>query len=264
MATTEAVKPGLGKPAGPSQQDEKRGFGVTLRRDAWWVQPLVVACSFGAFIIYTTWAGLQGKNYEWGPYLSPFYSPLFKPSWLGDMSPAVLILWGPGGFRATCYYYRKAYYRAFFADPAACAVGEINEQRYCGENALPLKLQNIHRYFMYVALIVLALLWYDAVLAFSYEGQLGFGLGTVIMVANCCFLSFYTLGCHSLRHIIGGRLNTFHGCGGAHACWKGVSKLNMNHQLWAWTSLFSVGLTDVYIRLAASGVIHDPNTWGLK
>jgi hypothetical protein len=244
-------------------QNEKRGLGVTLRRDTWWLQPLAVATGFGAFIIYTTWAGLQGKNYEWGPYLSPFYSPLFKPSWLGSLSPAILILWGPGGFRATCYYYRKAYYRAFFLDPPACAVGEASEHRYCGENSLPLKLQNIHRYFMYVAVVVLALLWWDAIRAFSYQGQFGLGLGTLIMVGNAVFLSCYTFGCHSLRHLIGGRFNSFHNCGSAHSCWKGVTNLNEHHQLWAWVSLFSVGLTDIYIRLVASGMIHDPNTWGL-
>src|SRR5689334_5138733 len=128
------------------------GFGATRRKDAWWLQPLAVALGFGAYIVYTTWAGLQGKNYGWGPYLSPFYSPLFKFSWW-TLSPAILIVWGPGGFRATCYYYRKAYYRAYFLDPPACGVGEFGEHKYCGETKFPFLLQNLHRYMLYVAIV---------------------------------------------------------------------------------------------------------------
>src|SRR5690242_16017070 len=102
---------------------EQGGFGATQRRDSWWAQPLAIAAYLGAFGVYATWAALQNANYEWGPYLSPMYSPLLKPDWW-PLSPAFLILGGPAGFRATCYYYRKAYYRSIFLDPAACAVGE--------------------------------------------------------------------------------------------------------------------------------------------
>jgi hypothetical protein len=37
-----------------------------------------------------------------------------------------------------------------------------------------------------------------------------------------------------------------------------VSRLNARHMQLAWASLVFVGLTDVYIRLVASGTIHDP------
>ena len=50
-----------------------------------------------------------------------------KPGWwpaLAPFSPALLILPFPGLFRFTCYYYRGAYYKAFWADPVSCAVGE--------------------------------------------------------------------------------------------------------------------------------------------
>src|SRR5205809_7029604 len=108
-----------------------RRFGETARPDAWWLQPLAVFAGFGAFIVYTTWAGFQNAHYTYGPYLSPFYSPeLFGdsphawfgakparwPAWL-PFSPAFLILAGPAGFRLTCYYYRGAYYQAFWAYP---------------------------------------------------------------------------------------------------------------------------------------------------
>jgi hypothetical protein len=239
-----------------STQVAERGFGVTQRRDSWWAQPLAVACGLGAFVVYSTWAAFQGTNYEWGPYLSPMYSPKITLQWW-HLSPAFLILWAPGGFRLTCYYYRKAYYRAFFLDPPACAVGEFGEHRYCGENAFPLKFQNIHRYFMYLALAFLVFLWHDAYKALWFDGKFGIGIGTLVMIANATFLSGYTLGCHSFRHLIGGRRNTFAGGGLQYSCWKNATKLNEHHQLWAWMSLFVVGFTDFYIRMVAMGVFRD-------
>ena len=74
--------------------------------------------------------------------------------------PHYLILWAPGGFRLTCYYYRGAYYKAFWADPPACAVGEPRK-KYLGERSFPLIMQNVHRYFLYVALIFIGILAYD-------------------------------------------------------------------------------------------------------
>ena len=135
----------------------QQGFGASSRRDAWWIELVPVIVVLGAFSVYATWRTFENAYYEWGPYLSPFYSPLIKPRWW-PLSPAILILWAPLGFRATCYYYRKAYYRAFFLDPPACAVGEPRAHRYKGETAFPLILQNLHRYFLYVALIFLVIL----------------------------------------------------------------------------------------------------------
>ncbi|MBI2817582.1 MAG: succinate dehydrogenase [Acidobacteria bacterium] len=260
MATTRA------------RREHPPGLGVTWRRDNWWLQPLAVFLGLSAFGVYSTWAALQGVYYSCSTaqqglnltcnYLSPFYSPLLGEWW--GLSPAVFILWMPLGFRATCYYYRKAYYRAFFLDPPACNVGEAREHSYCGENAMPLKLQNIHRYFLYLAILVLAFLWKDAYEGFLFrsdsgEMAFGVGIGTIVLLANCVFLSFYTLGCHSLRHLIGGRLDSFHGgsCATRHQCWKGVTKLNEHHQLWAWVSLVVVGFTDFYVRMVAMGVFND-------
>ena len=245
-----------------SSEAAQHGLGVTQRKDAWWLQPVAVAIGLGAFGIYSTWAAFQGVNYQCTPalhcsYLSPFYSPLL-PGWLG-LSPAILILWAPLGFRATCYYYRKAYYRAYFLDPPACAVGEINEHRYSGETKFPFLIQNGHRYFLYLAILVLCFLWYDAFLGFSFDGHFGVGVGSLVLLANATLLTGYTFGCHSLRHLIGGRLSSFHGgsCAMQHQCWKGVTKLNENHMLWAWMSLVMVGFTDFYIRMVASGVFTD-------
>ncbi len=239
---------------------ESQGLGATLRRDAWWVEILPVIVVLGGFGVYATLRAFEGKFYEWGPYLSPFYSPLIDAQhhWW-KLSPALLILAGPLGFRATCYYYRKAYYRAFFLDPPACAVGEARHS-YCGETTFPFILQNVHRYFLYLAIIFLGFLWKDAIQAFFFDGRFGIGVGTLVLLVNICLLTTYTLSCHSLRHLAGGKLDCF-SCTTfgkpRYKAWRGITALNERHMLFAWLSLFSVGLADLYVRLVSSGAIQD-------
>lgn len=232
--------------------------GLTTRKDTWWVEPLLVGLGFACFIIYGTFRVFENAHYEIGPYLSPFYSPKLVLSWW-HFSPAILILWIPGGFRATCYYYRKAYYRAYFWDPPACSVGHLGGENYGGETSFPLKLQNMHRYFFYVATIVLLFLWKDVFETIFYNGGVHFSLITTIMLINCLFLSGYSFGCHACRHLVGGNLDCF-SCPQAkshYSAWKFVTKLNEHHQLWAWISLFSVGFTDFYIRQHSLGIFPD-------
>ncbi len=62
----------------PTLMPESR-FGSTLRRDAWWIEILPIIIVMGGFSIYATLRAFEGKYYEWGPYLSPFYSPLIDP-----------------------------------------------------------------------------------------------------------------------------------------------------------------------------------------
>ena len=256
----------------PVRDLQERGLGATLRRDAWWIAPALTALVLGSFGIYATWAAWTGTHYEWGPYLSPFYSPLLRPAWW-PLSPAFLILVFPLGFRMTCYYYRRAYYRAFFLDPVACAVGEPRHA-YRGETTFPFILQNLHRFFMYAAVVFIFILSYDVWLATRWPvagvaptgellagpTQFGIGVGTLVMALNVVLLAGYTFGCHSLRHLVGGSVDCFSCARGGRArygLWRGVTRLNSHHMLWAWCSLFSVALTDVYIRLCAMGVLHD-------
>jgi len=258
------------------QLAEQRGFGETSRPDAWWLQPLVVFAGLGAFVVYATWAAFQGTHYHWGPYLSPFYSPeLFgeshhawfgpKPSWWASWlpwSPAFLILWAPGGFRVTCYYYRGAYYKAFWADPPSCAVGEPRGS-YRGERSFPLILQNIHRYFLFIALPFIVFLSYDVWKALWWDdpatgsAAFGVGLGTLVLALNVVLLGGYTLGCHSLRHLIGGAIDRLSGRPVRLQAYRCVSCLNRGHMRWAWMSLFWVAFSDVYVRLVSMGVWTD-------
>jgi hypothetical protein len=250
----------------------QRSFGQTSRRDNWWIQPGIVFLGLSAFIVYATWAALQGANYTVPEtnYLSPFYSPeLFGNShhaWFGPLpswwpawlpySPAMLILWAPAGFRLTCYYYRGAYYKAFWADPPACAVGEPRKG-YIGESNWPLRIQNIHRYFMYIAILFIFMLAWDAINAFSFPDGIGIGVGTVVLVVNVVLLSGYTFGCHSLRHVIGGRRDCLTESPMCHKMYKGCSALNKRHMLWAWSSLVMVMFADLYIRLCSMDVWKD-------
>jgi hypothetical protein len=245
---------------------KERGFGKTARRDVWWLQPAVVFVILSAFIGYSTWAAFQNANYWYGPYLSPFYSPEvwgdsphswfgpkpgWFPSWL-PWSPAFLILPFPAGFRFTCYYYRGAYYKAFWADPPSCSVSEPRKG-YTGEHGFPLIIQNIHRYFLYAALIFLIFLWHDVYQAFWFNGRFGIGVGTLVLLLNTSLLTFYTLSCHSLRHLIGGRKDCISGSKMSAACYGCVSALNKRHMLFAWLSLFMVGFADIYVRMLATG-----------
>lgn len=242
---------------------QDRSFGATFRRDAWWKELIPVILVLGAFGIYTTFRAFENAHYEWGPYLSPLYSPLIDPQhfWLPAwFSPAFLILGAPAGFRATCYYYRKAYYRAFFMNPPACAVTGRSAGRYTGEKKFPFILQNLHRYFLYLAILFIVFLWYDAIRGFFFSDGFHIGIGSLVMLINVVLLSSYTFSCHSLRHLIGGKLDCF-SCEVAgpsrYKMWRGISFLNERHMLFAWLSLFSVLLTDIYITLVARGTITD-------
>jgi hypothetical protein len=129
---------------------------------------------------------------------------------------------------------------------------------YTGETRLPLILQNLHRYFFYVVILISILNTYDLTQAFrGPNGSFGFGLGTLIMLVNVVLLWAYTLSCHSCRHITGGRLKNFSKHPVRYWIWTQVSKLNARHMQLAWTTLGTLMLTDFYILLVASGTISD-------
>ena len=252
------------KPAGTAAN----GLGATRRRDRWWVAPTVQGTLFTILATYLffsgiVWTPVWGTGYEVDGYLSPLFSPLIRPDWLPTwISPGLLILWIPLGFRATCYYYRKAYYRFYFADPPGCAVGEPKIHRgYAMETVLPFILQNIHRYFLYLAFIPLTFLWLDLIPAFFPEGHLRIGLGGALFLVNVILLTGFSLSCNSLRHLAGGRLDCFSCSRRAkvqHTIWQRLTALNLHHMGWAWASFISVTLADLYVRGLALGLFIDP------
>lgn len=251
------------------QRTRARISAPTLRSDPWWRQPAINFTVLTLIVIYLTWASLINADYFWEPYISPLYSPCLVTTctpgsgvswipWVSGLAPAILIIWVPMGFRLTCYYYRKAYYRAFWRAPAACAVREPHAS-YRGETRLPLILQNVHRYFFWIALILNGILSYDAVIAFrDHAGAWGHaGLGTLVLLINAVLLWLYSASCHACRHAVGGRLRHFSRHPVRYWMWTQVSKLNGRHMEIAWVSLFWVSFTDLYVRLVASGAITD-------
>ncbi len=269
MATVTSPPPSQGAPDRRAQIKAR-----TLRTDAWWIQPAITAAVLVLFVIYSTWRAFENAFYFAEPLISPFYSPclstacppgatLFGFTPFGDwifagyaFSPALFILIFPLGFRLTCYYYRKAYYRSFWQSPPACAVAEPHK-RYTGETRFPLIIQNSHRYFFYAGLVFNVILTYDGILAFrNAEGAWGhMSIGTLILLMNASFLWMYSLSCHSCRHAMGGRLKHFSAHPVRYKAWTWVSKINVHHPKFAWISLIFVAFTDFYVREVASGAI---------
>jgi hypothetical protein len=261
-------------------------FGGTLRTDNWRAGPIATVCMITVALGYLTWSAFLGQHYYAAPYLSPAHSPtLFTnlnapgaaplehawfgafPSWwpaFVPLSPGFLILPLPGLFRFSCYYYRKAYYRSFGGSPPGCAVSPGQRGTYKGETGF-WQFQNLHRYALYLALVFVLILAYDVLLAFFKDGQFGIGVGTVVLAINTSLIASYTFGCHSFRHLIGGRSDIMSARGHGTPklkLWKGVSWFNARHMNFAWFSLGWVALTDLYVRLVSMGIITDLNTWG--
>jgi hypothetical protein len=231
---------------------------------AWWIEPAVTVVCYSAFVIYATWSVFDQVNVFFDPYVSPFFS-----TWLGFglirlpvfaiLIPILAVI--PLGLRGSCYYYRKSYFRSFFWDPPACAIQELKRGRYRGETRFPWVLNNLHRYFLVLSVIVLVFLWVDVVRAFTYHGHFFIGLGTLIMLVNVVLLSIYTFTCHSLRYLMGGWIDAFSRVPLGrfwHATVMFLNRANPRHGFFAWVSMFSVAITDIYIRLLMAGIFHEP------
>jgi hypothetical protein len=223
----------------------------------------------GGLTAYATWAALQTSHFAVGSYVSPLFSPCIAADCGGHadvviignwwrLSPALLIVIFPVGVRATCYYYRKVYYRSFWLSPPACAVTEPR-RRYRGESRFPLLLQNVHRYFWMASLLVALMLSVDAVRAFNQPGGVGIGVGTALIALNAVAFWGYILSCHVFRHWSGGVLRSFSGHPVRRRLWRLASAMNARHGIFAWISLPMVMATDAYVRLVSVGWVQDPH-----
>lgn len=266
----------------------------TQRTDAWQLEPILAGLALVLFGVYALWRAFQNAPSEvpGTNYISPLYTPYIPHilhtfgisvpaleqilpdgnlGWI--FSPALLILWVPIGFRATCYFYRRVYYRSFFTAPAACAV-DVNPKspliellgkgkKYAGETLFPMVLMNGHRFFFYLAALFIFLHAFDVLFAYFMPGFKGLyiGLGSLVVTLDVLLLAAYAFGCHSWRHIIGGRLDCFSSCpmGEArHHAFERQGFLNRNHGLFGWVSLGWVIVADLYITGVSRGIIPDP------
>lgn len=273
MTTTSASPP----PVPPVQNVAPRPRAAiqakTLRTDRWWLPPLSVGAVLAFFIVYSLVRIFMNRWYWVGEfhYLTPMYSPCLSKSCvpgashLGTPLPklpvgvplAILIFPILAGFRSTCYYYRKSGYRSLWAAPAACAVPEPH-RRYTGETRFPLNLMNAHRYFFFLASILLLINTYDAGMAFvGRDGGFGMGIGSLIILINVVMLWLYSLSCHACRHVVGGRLRHFSRHPVRYRLWTFVSRINPRHGTFAMISLTTVILTDAYVMAVSAGWIPD-------
>ncbi len=228
---------------------------------------------FLLFVIYATAAALINPaagpdryfyDLQGAHFLSPFYSPNFAEMFPGVKAfkyfPAFWVVWLPIAFRVTCYYGRKAYYRSILLNPAACAVGKGADRGYKGETALPWVLNNLHRYFLYLIVLLVIFHWKHFIDAFHFEGGFGASIGSFVVAADTILLTLYVASCHSVRHLIGGNVDCFSCARAGHLrlrSWQSVSRLNQFHNIFFWTSLIAVGFADFYIRMVAMGCWTD-------
>ena len=271
MTTTAARPPSAAQPVAPKPRAAIAA--KTLRTDRWWLAPLLTVVGLLAWLAYATFrVFMQSDYFKIGKgfhYLTPFYSPCvsngcnaqvaefgrFLPDWriipYAALSLPFLLL-----FRLTCYYYRKAYYRSFWASPPACAVPD-GHKTYTGETRYPLLFQNLHRYAFYLAFIISLINTWDLIRSFWGTSGFGLGLGNFVLLANVVLLWAYTLSCHSCRHIIGGRLKHFSAHPVRYKAWGFVSRLNGHHMGLAWTTLASLAITDFYVMAVSAGWFSD-------
>lgn len=253
------------------ERNIRKGSFTTDREDKWWLFPVIYAIVIIAFILYTLWALLlETQTYQYtadfgGIYFSPIYGFELPDSfveminWPKEvLTPAWLLIWAPIGFRATCYYERKVYYRAFFGMPPACSVDGVDFRRgkYTGERWFPFILNNFHRYFFYVTALLMIIQIFDFILPLQH----GIGMGSIILFISTASLTLYVFSCHSFRHVIGGGANCY-SCGSVNSfnykAWSLVSALNKRHGTWFWISLVAVMVADFYIRLLNWGIFQD-------
>ena len=198
-----------------------RSFGQTKRPDAWWVYPLLTFLGLSAFVVYSTWAAFQGKHYTYGPYLSPFYSPeLFGDSphaWFGAAAVVVAelaaVLAGaadplgarPGSASPATTTAARTTRRSGPTRPPAPSASRARATSARATAArppehpplLPVRRGAVHRHA--------GLRRDQGVLVPTRRRSFGIGVGTLVLIVNVILLGGYTFGCHSLRHLIGGR-----------------------------------------------------------
>ena len=248
----------------------RKGFARTQRIDNWWTEPFWMASALTIAVLYTgmrvlIWDGdIQYDNHR---VTSPIFSPdvlhlLHITNHPGWMNSAMLILWIPFGFRGTCYYMRRVYHRTFFQNPTGCMIAkpELNYAiGYKGERG-PFILNNIHRYMLYLAILILSVKFYDVILTTKFsDGSRAISIGTLILGIESFLLLMYVTSCHAFRHLFGGGMNRWRGglSGVFGSLYRTISKVNVHHSFWFWTSLAMVFLGDLFVLAVAEDILSD-------
>ena len=220
------------------------------RVDRWWVEPLLVVLVLTGFSIYALWAALQNANYYAAPYLSPFYSPCLDDQLRARDAAAdrlvVEPLAGlpdprrPARVPGHLLLLPQAPTTARSSGRRRPAPSRTPRTSYSGETRFPFILQNLHRYFFWLSLVVLAFLWWDAIWRSASRTASASGLGTLVLMANAVLLSLYSFSCHSCRYLCGGYLDSFEEAPIRYLLWRITQPPERAPRLFAWISLFGV------------------------
>ncbi len=257
----------------------RRSFGQTMRPDAWWAQPLLVFLGLGAFHRLLHLGGVSGDELLFRAVpLAVLFAGNFRRFaaqlvWTETglvagagllFSPALLILWAPGGFRLTCYYYRGAYYKAFLGRSAGLhrrrTAQDVSRRAlvsaHHAECASLLSLSRAHLHRASSLIDVWKAMWFAD--PATGKTSFGIGVGTIVLAINVVLARrlhlWLSFAAPSRRRI---SRSTFASRRPAISAYRCVSCLNRRHMLWAWMSLFWVGFSDLYVRLCSMGVWHD-------
>ena len=184
----------------------------------------------------------------------------------------MLILWIPFGFRGTCYYMRRVYYRSFFQSPTACWVDEpqLNTRiGYTFEKG-PFIINNLHRYFLCAAMAVLLVKWFEVLVSMRFSDEVAALYGRNSR--------HWRLGRHPRpRHRIlpADHVRDLMPCHSSPRRWRprpmGVrsgrtagtglhrlTALNRQHGFYFWVSLCMVFVGDAYVIIIDQAGINDP------
>ena len=141
-------------------------FGRTMRRDLWWLQPLLTSAGLGAFVVYATWAAFQGatttsaptsrrstrrsssatrrtpgsgRKPGWWPGVAAVLAGAPDPLGAGRLPPHLLLL-------------PRRVLQGVLGRSARRAPSASRASATAASARFPLILQNVHRYFLYLAL----------------------------------------------------------------------------------------------------------------
>ena len=203
--------------------------------------------SFLAILIFAIAALFVFPVKEYRGLIDPFYSP------------TILVVPVVGLFRLTCYAYRKDYYRNIFNHPQSCAAdvrGDSTSRGYSGETTL-FAFNNLHRYLLYIGIILLPFFYYDFYVSVTYFGGFVLRFASVLILLNALLLTLWVFSCHAFRHVFAGGNVKCYDCALKPKARKGFfnfqSMLNKRHEDWAFISLVVIVLVDLYLRALAAG-----------
>ena len=216
----------------------QRRFGETMRRDAWWVQPAVVFLVLSSFIVYATWAAFQGDHYSlrartsrrstrrssaatrrtrwFGP--KPAWWPVVAAVLAGPAHPA-----GPGRLPGHLLLLPRRLLQGVLGRPARLR-GRRAAQELLGRGLVPAHPAERPPLLPVRRAALPAWSWpttsgrrCGSPIRPPDRSSFGVGVGTLVLAVNVVLLGGYTLGCHSLRHLVGGCLDRLLGPPGAPA-----------------------------------------------